>query len=70
MAEAGDKLEEEIAKVKNAVENRILELRKVGDYQLDSIEGTVEFKGTPFGIGVDGTLKLTYSLPKAQAPSP
>ena len=67
MASPGGRLEDEIFKVKAAIENRIQEMTKIGDYQLDSIEGSVDFKGAPFGIGLDGSIKLTWSVPKAQA---
>jgi len=66
MASAGTKLEDEILKVKAAIENRIGDMMKVGDYQLSSVEGTVGFKGAPFGIGLDGSIQLTWSIPKPQ----
>ena len=66
MATVGGRLEDEILKVKTAIENRVGDMVKIGDYQLSSVEGTVEFKGAPFGIGLDGSVKLTWSVSKAQ----
>jgi len=62
------KLEEEIVKLKTSIENKITEVDKIGKYELNTIEGTIEFKGTPFNIGVDGTVKLTYNIPKPPSP--
>jgi hypothetical protein len=58
------RLEEEIVKLKKSIEEKITEVDRIGKYKLNTIEGTIEFKGTPFNIGVDGTVKLTYSIPK------